>query len=157
MNGIAINGSPNRSGCTARYLKEIALPIVHLAPRPKRAVQHILAADLVLFATPVRWFNVSALMKELLEALPEAPDFCCEGKIAILLAVCNEDGAQLALNQMAAPLSHMGFQFPPYGLSHFINTNMADRSEDRWMIKEARFIREQIAQLRKVNESRCTT
>jgi multimeric flavodoxin WrbA len=131
---IAINGSPQRSGHTARLLAMLDIKdIHHLADGIRPALDAVAAADTVVFATPVLWFNVSALMKDLIEQMEEGPHFPYEGKAAFFVAVCEEDGGQQAINQMMAPLNHMGFWIPPYA-SYIFNTSMADRSEDEWML-----------------------
>jgi NADPH-dependent FMN reductase len=94
----------------------------------------ILKADVVVFATPTHWFNVSALMKQLIDRMEEGPNYPCEAKAAFFIAVCNEDGGQQAINQMMAPFNHMGFLIPPYA-SYIYNSNMAEKSEDQWMFK----------------------
>jgi len=131
---IAINGSQERNGRTAKLLALLDIQdVFHLVDGMKPALDAIRRADTVVLATPVLWFNVSALMKELIELMEEGPEFPCEGKAAFFVAVCDEDGAQQAINQMMAPLNHMGFWIPPYA-SYIFNANMADRSEDEWML-----------------------
>jgi multimeric flavodoxin WrbA len=133
---IAINGSPTVDGCTASLLKELDIRIYDLSDGVDKARDAILNANTIVFGTPVRWFNVSALMKELIDELPEGSelDYPCDGKTAFFVAVCDEDGAQQAINQMMAPLNHMGFWIPPYAC-YICNKNMAERSEDQWMLK----------------------
>jgi multimeric flavodoxin WrbA len=134
MTSIAINGSPNKDGHTASLLQQLGIPIYHLSDGVRRAHDAILETDTIVFGTPVLWFNVSALMKELIDGLPEGPDYPCEGKTAFFVAVCDEDGGQQAINQMFAPLNHMGFSIPPYAC-YFYNNNMAEKSEDQWQAK----------------------
>ena len=130
---IAIDGSPTKDGRTANLLAELGIEIFRLADGVEKAREAILNSDVIVFATPTHWFNVSALMKELIDSLPEAPDYPCDGKTAYFLAVCEEDGAQQAINQMMAPLNHMGFRIPPYA-SYFYNVNMAEKSEEQWQL-----------------------
>jgi multimeric flavodoxin WrbA len=143
---IAINGSPNREGLTARLLGQLRIPIYHLSENDGivRAHDAILENDVVVFGTPTHWFNVSALMKALIDRLPEAPDFPCDDKTAFFLAVCNEDGGQQAINQMMAPLNHMGFWIPPYAC-YIYNSNMAEKSEDHWQLDGMRDLRRRLA------------
>ena len=146
-NVIAINGASTKDGRTSALLLELGIPICHLADGVERARDAVLAADMVVFGTPTRWFNVSASMKDLIDQLPEAPDYPCHGKSAYFLAVCDEDGAQQAINQMMAPLNHMGFRIPPYA-SYIYNTNMADKSEGQWQLRGMADLR------RRLNSSR---
>jgi multimeric flavodoxin WrbA len=131
---IAINGSSNKHGQTCQLLNQLGIPIYHLQEGIEPAYEAILKADVVVFATPTIWFNVSASMKQLIELMEEGPDFPCEGKAAFFVAACDEDGAQQAINQMMAPFNHMGFSIPPYAY-YIYNNNMAEKSEDQWMLK----------------------
>jgi multimeric flavodoxin WrbA len=131
---IAINGSSNKHGRTNGLLSKLGIPIYHLQDGIAPAYKAILKAHVVVFATPTRWFNVSALMKQLIDAMEEGPNYPCEGKAAFFVTVCDEDGGQQAINQMIAPFNHMGFLIPPYA-SYIYNNNMAEKSEDKWMLK----------------------
>ena len=131
---IAINGSSSNHGQTSGLLNQLGIPIYHLQHGIEPAYEAILKADVVAFATPTHWFNVSALMKQLIDRMEEGPNYPCEGKAAFFIAVCNEDGGQQAINQMMAPFNHMGFLIPPYA-SYIYNSNMAEKSEDQWMLK----------------------
>jgi NAD(P)H-dependent FMN reductase len=101
----------------------------------KEIVEEMLSADGIIFGTPVRWFNVSAEMKELIEEMPESPNFPFEGKVAMFIASCNDDGGQHAINQLVAPLNHMGFIIPPYACV-YSNSRMPSRGENRWQEKD---------------------
>jgi multimeric flavodoxin WrbA len=131
---IAINGSPEKDGHTARLLSKLDIPIYHLQDDIDAGYKAILNSDVVVFGTPAYWFNVSHLMKQLFDKMEEAPKYPCENKVAFFLAVCDEDGGQKAINQMFGPLNHMGFWIPPYAC-YIYNNKMADKSEDKWMKK----------------------
>jgi multimeric flavodoxin WrbA len=143
MSAIVINGSPKKRGRVAKLCQRFGVRIVHLADGIDRAFEEIKKADVIIFATPVLWFNVSALMKQLLERIPEAKKFPMHGKTAYFFAVCDEDGGQQAINQMMGPLNHMGFCIPPHACM-FYNNNMAHRSEDRWQIKDITALRKKL-------------
>jgi multimeric flavodoxin WrbA len=142
---IAINGSPNTSGITAKLLAELGVRVYHLHGEDgiESARRAILDADTVVFGTPVHWFNMSALMKQLIDALPEAPDYPCDDKTAYFVAVCDEDGGQQAISQMIAPLNHMGFWIPPYAC-YFYNVNAAEDSEEQWQVKGMKELRRRL-------------
>jgi len=107
---------------------------------PPSAVREILSIltfqDGFLFASPVRWFAPSARMQILLEWMDhlEAPNFPLTGRPAGFLAVCEEDGGQQAVSAMAAVAMHLGMIIPPHA-AFFVNTNMAEKSEDQWMLR----------------------
>lgn len=152
MKMIAINGSPHAKGEVWKLLRSVQTksPQLRLINLKRSNISFVAkavkSADLIVMATPVRWFNVSALMKELLEKLEEGPDYPLQDKIAYLVAVGDEDGGQQAINQMFAPLSHMGFWFPPYA-SQFINTNMKGKSEANWQDKIPETIADELQRL----------
>lgn len=92
----------------------------------------ILWADGVIFASPVHWFNVSALMKILIDfmAKREAPDFPFAGRCAAFVVSCEEDGGQAAISAMAAPLCHLGFSIPHFCM--LFHNSSARSSEFDW-------------------------
>lgn len=94
----------------------------------------LLKSDPIVFASPVRWFNMSALMKEFIERIPESEeDFPCYGKTAYFFVTFAEDGAQQAISLMMSAANHMGFKIPEHA-SYFYNYNMADKSENQWQL-----------------------
>jgi multimeric flavodoxin WrbA len=148
MTAIVINGSPKNRGHVGTLCKRFGVPVIHLADGIEEAYLEIMKADVIVFATPVLWFNVSALMKALLERMPETPHFPLEGKTAYFFAVCDEDGGQQAINQMMAPLNHMGFKIPPYACM-FYNTKMARKSEGEWQIRDVKALGNKLRLLNK--------
>ncbi len=148
---IAIDGSSAKDSRTAGLLRELGIEIFHLSDDVGKAREAVLNSDTVVFATPTHWFNISATMKQLIDSLPDAPDYPCEGKTAYFFALCEEDGAQQAINQMMAPLNHMGFRIPPYAC-YFYNVNMADKSEEQWQVKGMAHLRRRLRQSRRRNQ-----
>lgn len=94
--------------------------------------EKILWADGVIFASPTHWFNISSLMKVLIDfmAKREAPDFPFAGKCAAFLVSCEEDGGQAAISAMAAPLCHLGFSIPHFCM--LFHNSSARSSEFDW-------------------------
>src|SRR5258708_4918895 len=132
---LGINGSPHRDGIGSPLLAEALLKaenegaeidsvnlVDHIKEIPsadygkempeslKPLEDVIKRADAIIFSTPVHWFNMSTLMKALLDFMAplEFPDFPLEGKVAGLIATCDEDGGQQVLSLMAAVLVHYG-------------------------------------------------
>ena len=93
-------------------------------------------ADGFVFATPVHWFNMSALMKCFIDWLTSLEQDTCEleGKVAGALAHCDEDGGNQAVTSILSPLVHMGMLVPPY-CGFFRNKYVASQSEQdgRWL------------------------
>ncbi len=146
MSAICINGSSNPNGTTSHICKQLGIPIVHLIDGISQAVEKIKETDAVVFATPVYWFNVHHLMKELLDAMPDqenSGEWPFEGKTAYFIAVCDEDGGQQAINQMFAAVNHMGFKIPPFACNYY-NNNMAQKSEGQWQLKFVQRLRREL-------------
>lgn len=177
---LGVNGSPHREGTGSRLLAESLLgahaagaeevELVHLAdvitkfppadygkemPPPLKSLSELLLrADGIIFSTPVNWFNMSTLMKALFDLMTplEFPDFPLEGKVAGLIATCDEDGGQQALSLMAAPLVHYGFIIPPYGMV-FHNNKVAAASEGNWQSRDCRLLGQNVARMVKKTKS----
>jgi multimeric flavodoxin WrbA len=97
----------------------------------------LLRADGIILGTPTYWFNMSGLMKNLLDRLliaEEQEDWPLEGKVAGFIATGepHEDGAMIALSSMAATANHLGMITFPYSMVYL--------REDRptWAKKTAR-------------------
>jgi multimeric flavodoxin WrbA len=77
----------------------------------------ILRADGLVFATPVYWANMSAVMKDFIEHLTplENDGFQLQGKVAAFIAASkeNEGGLEMAAMSMVTALSQMGVLIPP--------------------------------------------
>jgi multimeric flavodoxin WrbA len=134
MQPLAINGSPHKDGRLAKMLAQLECPVVHLSDGIEEAYQMVLKSDPIVFASPVMWFNMSALMKELLERIPESEEnFPCYGKTAYFFVTFEEDGAQQTIGLMMSAANHMGFKIPQHA-SYFYNFKMADKSENLWQL-----------------------
>ncbi|MBW3015955.1 flavodoxin family protein [Candidatus Woesearchaeota archaeon] len=77
-------------------------------------------ADIIVFGTPVYWFNMSGLMKTFIDRLTcmAASGYTLQGKIGAFLSASKEDeGGKLnASLAMASCLNHLGLLIPPYGI-----------------------------------------
>ena len=173
---LGINGSPHRMGICARLLQKAlemakkegaSIKIFHLVDIEKSFYHsgykkklekdfikiggEILKADGVIFATPVYWMNESALMKNFFEKLTvfELKGFKCEGKVAGFIATEEEEGGWQTILDMAGPLDHMGFLFPPYSMV-FFKINLSNKSEKGGMKKDIDLLGKNVAELCKM-------
>jgi len=72
-------------------------------------------ADAFIFATPVHWYNMSALTKCFIDWLTTLEaNFELQGKAAGAIAFCDSDGGNQAVSNILTPLLHMGLAIPPY-------------------------------------------
>ncbi len=84
--------------------------------------QKLLFSDGVVFATPVYWFGMSALMKAFVERLTslENAGKLLAGRVAGFVAAGEEEGAMMAISHLMAITSDMGFLFPPMPFTYYI-------------------------------------
>ncbi len=96
--------------------------------------EKILNSKALIIATPVHWFNVSTLIKRLLDEVfweLDGDPYPLEGRPLGIIATCNEDGANQAIASIAMPANHVGLYVPPFGtLIH--NIAMPGHGEDGW-------------------------
>ncbi len=136
---LIISGSLNKNGHLNKLLKrakkvlEKKFNVAFVQLPNNRAKKYLLSAKGVIFASPVHWFNVSVPMKNFIDSLTEFADepYKLEGKVAIFLATCNEDGGQQAINSMMIPLNYMGVLIPPFA-SLIHNLSMEKHGQDGW-------------------------
>lgn len=83
-------------------------------------VQKIFAADIVIFATPIWWGNMSSLMQRVIERMDELNDeLAATGKSELLnkaggmVITGDEDGAQHVIGNISNFMSWNGFTLPP--------------------------------------------
>jgi len=170
---LGINGSDHKEGIGSQLLAEALLgaqnagaevDFVHLADHIttfppvdygkempaelKPLSDRIHAADAIVFATPVHWFNMSTRMKALIDFMTplEYPDFPLVGKVAGFIATCDEDGGQQAISLMAAAMNHCGFLIPPFGMV-FHNNKAAGGGEGGWQNTDARLLGRNVVKL----------
>ena len=179
MKILGFNGAPAKAGVVAGLLSEslqaAAEEIAELGETPDTALIHLVdvvkefhdgsftnipsslqatfdsmkAADGFVFATPVHWFNMSALMKcfiDWLTSLEQEDIRELEGKVAGVLAHCDEDGGNQAVTSIFSPLVHMGMLVPPY-CGFFRNRYAAPQSEAGWQVVDHRLVGQNVVRL----------
>jgi multimeric flavodoxin WrbA len=98
----------------------------------KNLIRKIEAADGVIFASPTWWSMPSGYIVTLLDymTLCDYRGYSLRGKVAGLIAVCEEDGGGEVVKNMQYALSHMGFLTPPF-CCFFFNRKLKE-SEENW-------------------------
>ena len=84
-------------------------------------LKRILAADIVIFATPIWWNNMSSEMQRVIERLDELHDNLMAGKPsglenkkAGIIITGDSDGAQTIIAGLANFFNAIGLQLPPF-------------------------------------------
>ena len=86
-----------------------------------RILERILAADIVIFATPIWWNNMSSLMQRVVERFDELHDHVMggkpsglENKKAGIIITGDSDGAQSIIASLANFFNAVGLELPPF-------------------------------------------
>jgi multimeric flavodoxin WrbA len=81
----------------------------------------LLAADILIFATPIWWNNQSSLMQRVIERLDELHDRVLagepsglEGKVGGIVVTGDSDGAQSIIANLSNFFNGVGLLIPPY-------------------------------------------
>jgi len=84
-------------------------------------LKRVLAADTIIFATPIWWNNMSSLMQRVIERLDELHDHLMEGKPsglenkkAGIIITGDSDGAQSIIASLANFFNAIGLNLPPF-------------------------------------------
>ncbi|TVP40095.1 flavodoxin family protein [Candidatus Nitrosocosmicus arcticus] len=96
----------------------------------------ILAADIVIFATPVWWGIQSSLIQRVIERLDELHDEIMDtgkskltNKIAGIIVTGDSDGAEHIIGNLANFFSALGLTFPPFGTLTVLWSGLAKKSD----------------------------
>ena len=105
----------------------------------------ILESDIVLFGTPIRWNNCSSLMQKVIERLNCIENQysvnqkrLIENKVAGVVVVGHEDGAQHVAGNLLNVLTFMGFHIPPFSICYWVGESAEDTENDTERIKSSK-------------------
>lgn len=92
----------------------------------KQLAEKILESDAVIVATPVYWFNASAVVKNLVDRMTSLENMIyhtgrslLDGKVAGFIAVGEEAGAAMALSWLTLTFNMMGVHIPAWGTAYY--------------------------------------
>jgi multimeric flavodoxin WrbA len=102
-------------------------------------VQKIIAADIVIFATPIWWGGRSSLMQRVIERMDAFDEEAhVEGgrsvllnKVAGIVITGSEDGAQAVMAGIMEVLSFLNFTLPPQCCTYWVGEVGMDPATDR--------------------------
>lgn len=165
---MVLNGDGKASGTVARLAEEsvaaakrealhhsytLEATVVHLGkvtkslhrgqfnfPRWLRPIFKLLQkADIVIFATPVHSYTMSALMKNMLDYLYSLENkngtHVLDGKVAGVIVHGREDGATKTAHDLSGTLNDCGLHRPPHSIGIQIKCGK-DFSENGWQLTE---------------------
>ena len=100
-------------------------------------VEQIIAADIILFATPIWWGGRSSLMQRVIERMDAFDEGTVpEGRAALLNKVAgivitgSEDGAQAVMAGIMEVLSFLNFTLPPQCCTYWVGETGLDPKTD---------------------------
>jgi multimeric flavodoxin WrbA len=98
--------------------------------------EKIMAADIVIFATPVWWGNQSSLIQRVIERLDEIHDEIMEtgksrltNKVAGIIVSGDSDGAEHIIGNLANFFSALGFTLPPFSTLTVLWSGLKKKSD----------------------------
>lgn len=96
----------------------------------------VLAADILIFATPVWWNNISSEMQRVIERMDELHDEILagkgsrlEGKVGGVIVTGDSDGAQHVIAQIANFFNAVGVLLPPYATLSVLHPMLAKSND----------------------------
>jgi multimeric flavodoxin WrbA len=99
-------------------------------------LQKILAADIVIFATPIWWGIQSSLIQRVIERLDELHDEIMEtgksrltNKVAGIIVTGDSDGAEHIIGNLANFFVALGLTIPPFGTLTVLWPGFAKKSD----------------------------
>ena len=109
--------------------------------------EKILEADILIFVTPVYWYAMSGMMKNLIDRLTalENEGKLLDGKVGAIVVTGTEDGAMQTILGLMGTLNDMGVLFPPYGFTYSIG--FEDITKDREAIHYATLVGKNVVKL----------
>jgi multimeric flavodoxin WrbA len=115
----------------------------------KKIYDGILAADVVIFATPIYWGNHSQLMQLIIERLNSLENensvhkhVIIKNKVASLMILGHEDGYQHVAGGIMNFLTALGMILPPHAYAAWVGESNENTKADRKRIETDKLIQE---------------
>lgn len=114
----------------------------------------VLACDVLLLATPIRWNNHSALVQKFVERMNAIENQyswfgnrMIAGKVAGLIIVGHVDGIQHVAGNLLNFFSWLGFTTPEVAIASWVGENDEDTTKDWAQIESNRYTQEDLRNL----------
>jgi multimeric flavodoxin WrbA len=114
----------------------------------------ILASDIILIATPIRWNNHSSLIQKFVERMNSIENQYAwygvqmiKNKVAGLIIIGHVDGVQHVAGNLLNFLSWLGFHIPEDAIASWVGENDEDTTKDWGLIEQNRYTQEDLQNL----------
>lgn len=120
----------------------------------KKIYDGILAADVVIFSTPIYWGNHSQLMQLIIERLNSLENsnsvhhkVLVKNKIGGMMVLGHEDGYQHVVGGLMNFLTELGLIFPPQAYAAWVGESDENTEKDRPRIEKDKLIEDMFSDL----------
>lgn len=114
----------------------------------------VLACDILILATPIRWNNHSALIQKFVERMNAIENQyswfgnrMIQNKVAGLIVIGHVDGVQHVAGNLMNFFSWLGFHIPEVAIASWVGENDEDTTKDRDLIDNNRYTQEDLSNL----------
>ena len=114
----------------------------------------LLACDILILATPIRWNNHSALVQKFVERMNAIENQyswfgnrMITDKVAGLIVIGHVDGVQHVAGNLLNFLSWLGFHIPEVAIASWVGENDEDTTKDWGQIEANRYVQEDLSNL----------
>ena len=114
----------------------------------------ILASDILILATPIRWNNHSALIQKFIERMNAIENQYAwygvqmiKNKVAGLIIIGHVDGVQHVAGNLLNFFSWLGFHIPEDAIASWVGENDEDTTKDWGLIEQNKYTQEDLANL----------
>ena len=144
------NYSENPAYCTYPCQSTMKYPDDQM----QRVYDAILASDILILATPIRWNNHSALVQKFVERMNAVENQyswfgnrLIRNKVAGLIIIGHVDGIQHVAGNLLNFLSWLGFHIPEVAIASWVGENDEDTTKDRDQIEANKYTQEDLDNL----------
>ena len=120
----------------------------------QRVYDAILACDILILATPIRWNNHSALVQKFVERMNAIENQyswfgnrLIQNKVGGLIIIGHVDGIQHVAGNLLNFLSWLGFHIPEIAIASWVGENDEDTTKDWDLIEKNRYTQEDLGNL----------
>lgn len=114
----------------------------------------VLACDILILATPIRWNNHSSLIQKFVERMNAIENQyswfgnrLIRNKVAGLIVIGHVDGVQHVAGNLLNFLSWVGFHIPEVAIASWVGENDEDTTKDKDLIDNNRYTLEDLSNL----------